>query len=104
MGTLKSTMRATLFFLAIFVIFALSSVDARRHKHHGGKFMTPEKRQALQECKQQCPECPNKKPAGVRNCRASCKNQKFSNDCRTCLVGKGLPGGCFDCMKTCLKV
>ena len=76
-------MRATLFFLAIFVIFALSSVDARRHKHHGkhhgGKFMTPEKRQALQECKQQCPECPNKKPAGVRNCRASCKSNMSYN-------------------------
>merc|ERR1719283_497696 len=100
-------MRAALIVLTILAVFALSSVDARRGrggKHHGGKHgLSAEKKKVMQECKAQCPSCPDKKPEGVRTCKASCKRQRFSDGCRTCLVDLGLPGECFDCLKDCIK-
>merc|ERR1719315_462299 len=97
-------MRAALFVIAVLTVFALSSVDARRGgRHHGGKHgLAANKRKVMLECKGQCPSCPNEKPAGVRKCKASCKRQRFSDGCRTCLVDLGLPGECFDCLKECI--
>jgi len=90
-------MRAALIVLAVLTVFALSTVDARRGgRHHAGKL------KAMKECGAQCPSCPSKKPEGARSCKASCKRQRFSDGCRTCLVDLGLPGECFDCIKDCI--
>ena len=71
-------MRAALIVLAVLAVFALS-VDARRGrggKHHGGKHgLSAEKKKVMQECKTQCPSCPDEKPEGVRTCKASCKSE-----------------------------
>merc|ERR1719513_24141 len=92
---------AILIVLAVLAVFALS-VDARRGR--GGKHgLSAEKKKVMQECKTQCPSCPDEKPEGVRTCKASCKRQRFSDGCRTCIVGLGLPGECFDCLKDCIK-